>query len=446
MPARLWAVVSISFGTALLVLDNAIATIALPTIAQALDVAPSSAVTIVTIYQLVLLMALLPFSALGDRIGHRRLYQWGQATFILASLLSFYATSLPMLLAARAAQAVGVAAVLAVSVALLRRIYPSASLGRGLGLNSIIIGSAAAFAPTAGGFILALGSWRWVFVAAAPFALLSLAIGRFLPDPPPSRKDYDVSGAVLCAVMFGALLGALELQVHGAPLLWTVPLGLAGMIAAAHFVRRERHRDAPILPIDLLSKPSFSLATISALLSFLGSITFTLSMPFRLQSTYDLSPAEIGTIMAAWPLTMMIVAPFAGYLSDRAPKGLLGGLGMTLSCVAFLLMANLPAAFPGYGLLIAPLMLGGVGSGLFLAPNTHLIMSSAPARRSASAGAMISTTRLLGSALGATVLAALLANGLGLGPAPALTAAACAAIAAGCSFTNLRQARRRAAA
>ncbi len=440
MPDRLWAIVSISFGTALLVLDNAIATIALPTIAEALQVPQSSAVTVVTVYQLVLLMALLPFSALGDRIGHRRLYQMGQVTFILASLLCFYADSLPMLLAARAAQALGVAAVLAVSVALLRRIYPTAALGRGLGLNSIIIGSAAALAPTVGGFILAMGSWRWVFLAAAPFALLSLLIGRFLPDPPPSRRDYDLSGAVLCAVMFGALVGALELLVHGATGFWTAPLGLLGLGAAAMFVRRERHREAPILPIDLLSKPAFCLATLSALLSFVGSITFTLSMPFRLQAVYGLSPAEIGTIMAAWPLTMMIVAPFAGYLSDRAPQGLLGGLGMVLSCTAFLLMANLPPSFPGYALLIGPLMLGGVGSGLFLAPNAHLILSSAPPARSASAGAMISTTRLLGSALGATLLAGLLANGLGLGPAPALMAALCAAIAAASSFTNLRDA------
>ncbi|QBX36682.1 MFS transporter [Brevundimonas sp. S30B] len=438
MPRRLWAIGAISFGTALLVLDNAIATIALPTIAEALDVPQASAVTIVTVYQLVLLMALLPFSALGDRIGHKRLYQSGQITFVLASLLCFFAVNLPMLLAARAAQALGVAAVLAVSAALLRRIYPSAALGRGLGLNSIIIGSAAAFAPTVGGLILALGSWRWVFLAAAPFAVLSLAIGRFLPAPPPARKDYDLAGAALCALMFGALIGALELHVHGSAMSLTAPLALAGLVGTWLFVRRERGREAPILPIDLLSKPAFALATTSALLSFVASIAFTLSLPFRLGSAYALSPAEIGAVMAAWPLTMMIVAPFAGYLSDRAPKGLLGGLGMILCCVAFLLMSRLPTTFPGFGLLIGPLMLGGVGSGLFLAPNSHLILSSAPSSRSASAGAMISTTRLLGSALGATVLAALLASGLGHGPGPALVAAACAAVAAACSFANLK--------
>ena len=438
MPQRLWAIGAISFGTALLVLDNAIATVALPTIAAALAVPPSAAVTVVTIYQIVLLMALLPFSALGDRIGHRRLYQAGQVTFIAASLLCFFAVDLTMLLVARAAQAFGVAAVLAVSAALLRQIYPSASLGRGLGLNSIIIGSAAALAPTLGGFILALGSWRWVFLAAAPFALLSLAVGRFLPNPPPSRQDYDLFGAVLCAAMFGALIGALELQVHGAAFALVAPLAAIGAGAAWIFVRRELRRPAPILPLDLLAKPAFLLATASALLSFVATLTFTLSLPFRLQAAYELAPAQIGVVLAVWPLSMMVVAPFAGFLSDRAPKGLLGGLGMVLCCVAFLLMARLPPDFPGYALLAAPLVVGGIGSGLFLAPNAHLILSSAPPSRTASAGAMISATRLVGSALGATLFAALLSKGLGHGSAPALASAAGAAFAALCSFANLR--------
>lgn len=436
MPRRLWAIGAISFGTALLVLDNAIAVIALPTIARAFDIAPASAVAVMTIYQLVLLMALLPLSALGDRIGHKRLYQAGQAVFIVASLVSFTASSFPMLLAARAFQALGVAAVLAVGVALLRRIYPAGMLGRGLGLNSIIIASAGALAPTLGGLILAFGSWRWVFAAAAPFALLSLAIGRFLPDPPPSRSDYDVKGAVLCAAMFGTLIGALELHTHGHHSVVVTPLAALGAGAAWVFVHRELRRPEPILPVDLLARPAFSLAIAAALASFVGSMAFNLSLPFRLQAAYDLSPVQIGTVMAAWPLTMMVVAPFAGFLSDRAPKSLLAGLGMALAFAAFVLMTRLPSTFPGYALLIAPLMVGGVGSGLFLAPNSHLILSSAPPSRSASAGAMISTTRLVGSVLGATLMTMLLTQGLGKGASPAIAGAVCAAIASLCSFVN----------
>jgi DHA2 family multidrug resistance protein-like MFS transporter len=123
---------------------------------------------------------LLPFSALGHRIGLRRLYQYGQFTFAIASVLFFFAKSLPFLLVVRAIQALGAAAALSVASALIRSIYPSNQLGRGLGINSIIVASAGALAPTLGGFILSLATWPWVFAAVAPVALLSLVLGKFV--------------------------------------------------------------------------------------------------------------------------------------------------------------------------------------------------------------------------------------------------------------------------
>lgn len=435
-PARLRAVIAISFGTALLVLDNTIATVALPTIAQALGVERSSAVMIVTLYQLVLLMALLPFSALGDRIGHKRLYQLGQSVFVAATLLCFFVNSLPWLLAVRAVQALGVAAALSVSSALLRRIYPSNRLGRGLGLNSIIIASAAALAPTIGGLILSFGSWRLVFVAAAPLALASLVMGRYLPAPAASRASYDLPGAALCVLMFATLIGGLESRAHGAPTLASASLIGVGIVITTLFVRRERRRPNPILPVDLLARPTFALSTLAALAAFVASMSFTLSLPFTFQSRYGMSPAEIGAMMAFWPMAMLVAAPLAGALSDRAPKGLLGGIGMLMAAASLTLMAFAPldAALPRLAL---PLMLGGAGFGFFLAPNSHLIIGTAPPGRVASAGAMVSTTRLIGSTLGGTLLATLLSANAGASATPALAAAACAFVAAVCSLSNL---------
>jgi MFS transporter, DHA2 family, multidrug resistance protein len=341
-----------------------------------------------------------------------------------------------MLLVARAGQALGAACVLSVNAALLRRVYPSDRLGRGLGLNSIIIASAAAFAPTIGGFILSLGSWRWVFAAAAPFAVFSLLLGRSLPDPAPNRTNYDLLGAAMCAVMFGALIGGLDIQVHsGWSLAGTAVIG-AGIVVACFFVMREWGRSTPILPVDLLAKPVFALSTAGALMTFAGTMSFNLSLPFHLQSAYGMSPIEIGALMAAWPLTMMVVAPFAGALADRAPGGLLSAVGMLMTTMGFLIFAFLPADLPNTAWLAAPLMLAGAGMGLFISPNSYLIMRSAPPERSASAGALISTTRMVGATLGATLCAFLLASQLGGGPAPAFAAAACAITSALCSLAN----------
>ncbi|MCO8019180.1 MFS transporter [Brevundimonas diminuta] len=435
-PRRKQAIIAISLGTALLVVDNSIATVALPTIAENLGVTAAASVSVVTVYQLVLLMAILPFSALGDRIGHKRLYQSGQMLFLAASLASALATNLPFLLLARATQALGVAAALSVSSALLRKIYPSTGLGRGFGLNSIIIASSAAFAPTIGGLILAQGAWQWVFAAAAPFAALSLALGRSLPTSAPSRAPYDLVGAAGFALVSGSLITGLQAVVGGQFEAITALLITFGLIGGVLFVQRERRQAHPILPVDLLSRPIFALSTSAALAAFTASMCFLLSLPFRLKTNLGMEPAQIGLLMAAWPLAMMVVAPFAGRLSDKASKGLLGGLGMTTAALGLILMGFAGAEATTARLAIF-LAIGGAGFGLFAAPNAHQIVSSAPPHRTASAGALVSTTRLVGSTLGATVLASLLVLGFGDNSTPSLAAAIFAGIGALCSFTNL---------
>ncbi|HWU95037.1 MAG TPA: MFS transporter, partial [Sphingomonas sp.] len=142
-PRRTLAIAAVSFGSALVVIDGAIATVALPTIAHDLHIDGSAAVSVVTIYQLVLVMLLLPLAGLGERIGLKRMYQAGQMVFTVATVLCFFAKSLPFLLIVRAAQAAGAAAALSVSSALIRQVYPAKHLGRGLGINSVVVSSSA---------------------------------------------------------------------------------------------------------------------------------------------------------------------------------------------------------------------------------------------------------------------------------------------------------------
>src|SRR4051812_32474307 len=442
LPRRYYAILAVSFGTALVVIDGAIPTVALPTIARDLGVDNSSAVLVVTIYQLVLVMTLLPFSALGDRLGHRRLYQIGQLVFTVATILCFFAKSLPFLLVVRAAQSLGAAAALSVSSAILRAIYPARQLGRGLGINSVVVSSALALAPTLGGLVLVFGNWPWVFAAAVPFAILSLLLGRHLPEPERHSEDFDLLGALLCAATFGLIISGLESAVHGDSPVVSAAIVAAGIIVAFIFVRRELGEERPIMPVDLLGRPVFALSTLGALAAFIASMTVILSMPFRLEHGFRFTPSEVGAIIAPWPLTTMFVAPAAGALSDRVPAGLLGGIGMTIACVGLLALGWLPAQ-PHYVDIAWRMMLCGAGFGLFLSPNARLIIGSAPRERAASAGGLISTTRMTGQTLGATLVAALLALGLGGGSAPALTAAALAVVAGLCSMArlnpNLRQ-------
>lgn len=437
LPRRYLAVAAISFGTALVVVDGAIASVALPTIARDLMVDNAAAVLVVTVYQLMLVMTLLPFSALGEQIGLKRLYQYGQIVFTIATLLCFFAKSLPFLLIVRAAQAVGAAAALSVSSAMVRSIYPARQLGRGLGVNSVVVSSASALAPTLGGLILGIASWPWVFAAAVPFGIVSLLLGRALPDPPPAGGSFDVLGAVMCAATFGLIISGLESGVHGNSPVISAAIVAVGIVVAIVFIRRELHEPRPILPVDLLGEPVMALSVLGALAAFVGSMTLLLSLPFRLQHAFGFSPGAVGAMIAPWPLTIMFVAPAAGALSDRVPAGLLGGIGMACSTVALLFLAFLPAE-PSYFDIAWRMALCGGGFGLFLSPNARLVIGSAPRERAAAVGGLISTNRMVGQTLGATVLAALLAFGLGQGRVPAFVAMALAIVAGVCSVARLR--------
>lgn len=439
IPRRYLAIFALSAGNLVVTIDGMIATVALPTIARELSVAPSSAVLVVTVYQLILVMTLLPFANLGERFGLRKVYQGGLALFTLATILCFFARSLPFLLVVRAAQAIGAAATLCVSQALIRQIYPKGQLGRGLSLNTIVVTTAAALAPTVGGLVLGVAPWPYLFAIAAPFALLSLLAGRSLPEPEPHDRPFDVLGAVLCAATFGLTIVGLESAVHGDSPVISAAIVLLGITIGVAFVRRELGEQHPIMPIDLLTQPVLALSLLGAFAASMGSMLMYLALPFRLQHEYGFTASEVGAVLAPGPLTMMVVGPVAGLLSDRVPAGLLGAAGMAIASVALVLIAFLPADPHAFDVMWR-MALFAAGHGLFLSPNARLVIGSAPIERAASAGGMFSTNRMIAQTLGATMVAALLAVGLGSGRIPPLVAAGLALVAGLCSLASRRPA------
>ncbi|MGY2732556.1 MFS family permease [Sphingomonas sp. UYP23] len=307
LPRRYLAIAAMSFGSALVIIDGGVANVALPTIARDLHVDQSAVVSVVTIYQVMLVMLMLPFAGLGERVGLKRIYQGGQLVFTVATLLCFFAKSLPFLLIVRAVQAIGAAGVLSVASALIRQIYPANQLGRGLGINSVVVTSAAAAAPTIGGLVLSVAPWPWVFASAIPFAVASLALGSAIPAPKPRAATFDVIGAVMCAAMFGLIIGGLETMVHGDSPVVSAAIVLLGIVIGYYFVRREKGEPDPILPIDLLARPVLALSAVGGFLAFTASMTLLISTPFRLHAL-GFSAAAIGAAIAPWPLTNMVVA------------------------------------------------------------------------------------------------------------------------------------------
>jgi DHA2 family multidrug resistance protein-like MFS transporter len=439
-PRRAWAIAAISFGTALFVIDGSIANVALPTIARELGVTAGEATNVVTIYQLVLVMVLLPFSSLGDRMGHRNLYQLGQGVFLVGSASVLFIDNFVMLLAARTFQALGAGMALSVSAAMLREGYPARSLGSGMGINSVVVASSSALAPTLGGWIVAHVEWRWVFVAAVPMALISLLLGRSLPEPFKLDRKPEILSGIWSAVTFLLVIGGIQLATHG---MGTVGMGSSaiGVISGALLVMRERRRIDPVVPVDLLANPVIGLSALAAVCAFVASGSLLVALPFRFEEGFGYAPDEVGLLLLPFPLTMLVVAPVAGWLSDRIAPTKLGVTGMVIAIVGLLLLAFLPSA-PGALAIAWRLSLCALGFGLFFAPNSRLLIGQAPRDRAAAAGGLLSTSRLTGQTFAAALVGLLLTANLGIGPWPMLIACALAVVAAVCSLARFITVRR----
>ena len=436
-PRRWWAIAAISFGTALLVIDGAIANVALPTIARELSVSEAAVTNVVTVYQLVLVMLLLPFSSLGDRLGHRTLYQAGQGLFMVASAACFFVESFTVLLLLRAVQGLGAAMALSVSAAMLRQIYPASKLGTGMGVNSVIVASSAALAPTLGGYIVGNLPWQIVFVAAAPMAVVSLLMGRSLPDPEPREQPPKWRSAVLSALTMLFLVGGIQLGTHDA-LGWGIATFVAGVVLLLLLIRRERRRDAPVFPVDLLSKPVLGLSALANFCSFIAAGALMLGLPFRLEIGMGYDPQTVGLLLLPFPLTMLVVSPISGWASDRIAATKLGVTGMSIAIVGLLLLATMPDQ-PGEWGIAWRLSLTALGFGLFFSPNSRLLIGRAPRDRAAAAGGLLSTSRLFGQTMAAVVIGIVLASGLGLGPTPLYISCALAVVAALASVLRFSQ-------
>lgn len=434
-PQRYWAVLTVALAIGMAVLDGSLANVALPTIARELQVKPASAIWIVNAYQLTIVVSLLPMASLGEIFGYRRVYLVGLAVFVLASGLCAASPSLGTLVAARVLQGLGAAGIMSVNSALVRFIYPKALLGRGIGLNAMVVASSSVLGPSIAAGILSVASWHWLFAVNLPIGAVAMAIAlRGLPQTPRVQRPFDAVSAGLNAVMLGLLV----------VLIGRGGIGLAGVLgmvavmlaSGALLVRRQWGQPAPLLPIDLLRIPAFALSIVASVLTFAAQMMAFVSLPFYVQETLGWSQVDTGLLMTPWPLTLVVVAPLAGRLSDRISAGVLGASGLVLLATGLLLIGVLPVQSSAHGF-AALLALCGIGFGLFQAPNNRTMLQSAPRHRAGGASGMLATARLLGQSCGAAFVALILVIEDNHGSLiPVLVGAGLAVLAAGATVAR----------
>jgi MFS transporter, DHA2 family, multidrug resistance protein len=409
-PQRGWAIVTIAIGLIMSVMDGAIANVALPTIARDLQASPAFSIWIVNGYQLAITISLLPLASLGEIIGYRRVYIVGLLLFTIASLFCVLAHTLTLLTIARILQGFGAAGIMSVNMALVRHIYPRTQLGRGIGINAMVVAVSAALGPTIAAGILAVGPWPYLFAINIPLGIGALVVGiKYLPHTRPAGHDFDWKSAALSAITFGLGLAAIDSFGHGEGAVVALGEFGAAAIAGLLLVRAQKHMTSPLLPLDLLRIPIFALSIATSIASFCGQMLAFVALPFYLESRFGYSDVEIGLLITPWPIAVAFAAPLAGRLVEHYPSGLLGGIGLVLFALGLGALAWLPL-HPSLFDVSWRMAMAGAGFGLFQTPNNRTMIAAAPRERSGGASGMLGTARLLGQTIGAALVSLMLAR------------------------------------
>ncbi|MBC7634856.1 MAG: MFS transporter [Acetobacteraceae bacterium] len=422
------AMVTLGLAVGISVLGTTLPNIALPSIARDLGVSPAESIWVVNAFQIAMTVTLLPLASLGDSYGYRRFYLGGLIVFALASLGCVFATTLPMLTLGRVFQGLGCAGITSVNSALVRQIFPRALLGQGVGFNALVVSTSLALGPTISAGILAVADWPWLFAVSVPVALLSLAMLRALPNVPGSGHRFDWISAVLNGLTFGLFVAGLDGLGHGQSRGLAVAELVVALLIGVVFVRRQAHLKAPMLPVDLFRIKIFSLSVATAICCYIAQTSAYVALPFLFQSR-GATPIDIGLLITPWPLAGALMAPVSGYLSDRFPAGLLGGIGLGAMAAGLLAVAML-GSDPVWWDVAWRMALTGAGFSMFQSPNNRLLISAVPRERSGAGSGVISTSRLLGQSIGAALVAVI----FGLTEARGVDAGATAVLLMGVGF------------
>ena len=401
---RLVGILAVHVGVALVTADISIASTGLPAIARGIEAQAAETIWVVNAYYLAVIAALLPLAALGEIFGHRRIFFSGLAIFALGSLACGFAWSLPSLAVARAVVGASAAAVSATTPALIRSLYPPERLGRGLGYYALVVGVAFSVAPIVTSAILSVADWTWLFLVNVPIALGALLLARrALPETTREARAFDALAALLCSGMFVALLSGIAGLAHQAKWSFVLLAGVVSVACAVLLRRRERGLPAPILAVDLFSRPLFSLSAATSVCAFAIQGLIFIVLPFLFQENLGYSQVAAGFMITPWPVTLAVMTLIAGPLADRFPAGILGSLGLVIVAAGLVTLVLLPST-AGVLDVAWRLVVCGIGFGLFQSPNMKAMMSSAPRDRSGAAGGLLAASRLFGQSLGAAAV------------------------------------------
>ncbi|MFC6887156.1 DHA2 family efflux MFS transporter permease subunit [Actinomadura yumaensis] len=412
-----WAVLlTLSLGFFMTLLDMTVVNVAIPSMIEGLGASLDEALWVINVYVLVVAALLIASGRMGDLRGPRTMFVWGLVLFTAASVLCGLAQDPGQLIAARAVQGLGAAAMVPQTMTIIIGTFPAERRGAALGVWGAVAGAATIAGPTLGGFLVGAAGWRWIFFVNVPIGAVVLVMAvTLVPDSRPGvRRGLDVPGVgLVTAALFCLAFGLTEGQRYrwGAGI-WAL-LGAAVVLLAVFLVYQgARQRGEPLLPFALFRDRDYAVMNVVSAAVQVGMLGLFLPVMLYLQSVLGFGALEAGLVMAPAMVVSAVLSPVAGRLADRVGGKyvLMGGLALFAAGLAWLAaVVDVGRAWYEFQ---PPLLVAGFGIGCVFGPMVTVAMYGVEPRMAGAASGVLNTVRQIGTIVGSAAVGAVLQNRL----------------------------------
>ena len=416
---RWWTLAAVAFGLFMIMLDNTIVNVALPSISTDLGIGISQLEWVVNAYALTFGVLMLSGGKLADLFGRRRIFMIGLVIFTASSLACGLAGSAGHLIAARTVQGVGAAMMNPATLSIIAATFPPRQRGTAIGIWAGVSAIALAIGPLIGGLITEHLNWSWIFFVNVPIGVIAVASARiFISESRDTSREQrlDLPGLVTSATgLFALTFGLIETNTNG----WSSPVVLSmfavAVVSLAAFVLLEAHQRNPMLDLSLFRNRTFAGANTVMLLVGLAMFGVFFFNSLFTQTILGYSAVRTGATFLPMTAMIVVVAPFAGRLADRHGGRWLTSLGLTLVSLSLVLFGRLDATASFWSILPG-LIVAGLGMAMTMSPTTAAAMGSVPVDKAGVGSAVINSMRQVGGSIGIAVMGALFATKLDVGP------------------------------
>lgn len=404
--ARKWIILAItSIGTFMGTLNSTIVNVALPVMSKEMNVSISAIQWVISAYLLTTVVLLLIFGKLSEYIDKKYIFAFGTLVFAVGSALCAFSHTLGLLTASRIIQAIGTSGIFSMSMGIVSGAFPASERGKALGIVGTMVAIGTIAGSSLGGILVSAFGWPSIFVINVPVGIIGAVLSViFFPAAPVREKgkSFDILGTVSFSLFILILfLALLFVQESVLPTIYLIPAILVAAAFLLIFINIEKRSDNPLLDLRLFKIKEFSFGLISAYFCFIILNSTMLFIPFYLQDILKLSTLNSGLLLSVYPISMGIIAPISGWLSDRITYRPLTIVGMIVTAAAMLLLATLNQNSP---VSEAVVLMGILGTGLsiFQSPNNARVMGSASSDQLGIASSTNALFRYIGLSSGTT--------------------------------------------